>query len=117
MSTKRPERRKSDLRTRPPAAPASWDGNNAAPAAAPPKKTADGRNRKMTFYLDDDDASRIRGALLHTMAQEGTRSLTDFIHKAVLKEVERLEATYNNGEPFPKVAAGSIPRGRPVGDY
>ena len=32
------------------------------------------------------------------------------------KEVERLEAKYNNGKPFPPVGARELPQGRPMGE-
>ena len=33
-----------------------------------------------------------------------------------LAEVERLEAKYNNGQPFPAVGARELPQGRPMGE-
>ena len=35
---------------------------------------------------------------------------------AALAEVERREQKYNSGKPFPDLEAGSIPRGRPMGE-
>lgn len=58
----------------------------------------------------------MRGAILNTMTTEGARSLSQFIHHAVMVEVERLEAKYNNGEPFPRVGARELPQGRPMGE-
>ena len=45
------------------------------------------------------------------MTTEGSRNLSQFIHKAVMAEVERLEAKYNNGQPFPPVGARELPQG------
>ncbi|KFC52528.1 hypothetical protein V1463_11910 [Micrococcus yunnanensis] len=71
---------------------------------------------KVTFYHPQDDTARMRGAFRHTDREEGDRSLSDFIHKAVMAEVERREQKYNSGKPFPDLEAGSIPRGRPMGE-
>ena len=71
---------------------------------------------KVTFYQPQDDTARMRGAFRHTDREEGDRSLSDFIHKAVMAEVERREKKYNSGQPFPDLEAGSIPRGRPMGE-
>src|SRR5690606_34071687 len=46
---------------------------------------------------------RVRGAILPTNGSEGPRTLSQFIHRAVMAEVERLERTYNNGRPFPPI--------------
>ena len=84
-----------------------------APAAAPTGKKYP---PKVTFYQPQDDTARMRGAFRHTDREEGDRSLSDFIHKAVMAEVERREKKYNSGKPFPDLEAGSIPRGRPMGE-
>ena len=52
---------------------------------------------KVSFYQERADTDRIRGAILHTMATEGSRSLSQFINQAVMAEVERLERKYNGG--------------------
>jgi len=66
---------------------------------------------KVSFYQDTADTDRVRGAILHTMISEGNRNLSQFIHKAVMKEVERLESVYNNGNPWPPVGAKDMPQG------
>ena len=71
---------------------------------------------KVSFYQDREDTDRVRGAILHTMATEGTRSLSQFINQAVMAEVERLERKYNGGQPFPAVGARELPQGRPMGE-
>ena len=45
------------------------------------------------------------------MISEGNRNLSQFIHKAVMKEVERVEAEYNGGKPWPAVKANDMPQG------
>lgn len=92
----------------------------AAPAAASEAKsstTATGKTypHKVSFYQAKADTDRVRGALVATQAQEGYRSLSEFIDATVMAEVERLEAKYNNGQPFPAVNAKRGPRGRPMG--
>ena len=71
---------------------------------------------KVSFYQAAEDTARVRGAILHTMATEGPRSLSQFIHEAVMAEVSRLEAKYNDGRPFPPVEARVLPQGRPMQD-
>ena len=130
----RPEPRKSSLAGNTPIAPppapapaaAQESVEQATPAAAAmpapkaerkaPAKTGSKYPPKVSFYQDREDTDRVRGALLHTMASEGSRSLSQFIHEAVMAEVERLEAKYNNGQPFPRVPARELPQGRPMGE-
>lgn len=68
---------------------------------------------KVSFYQEPEDTARLRGAVLHTMVPEGHRSLSQFVIRAVMKEVQRLEEKYNGGKPFPAVAANEMPQGRP----
>jgi len=68
---------------------------------------------KVSFYQEPEDTARLRGAVLHTMVAEGHRSLSQFIIRAVMKEVQRVEDKYNDGKPFPAVAANEMPQGRP----
>lgn len=87
----------------------------AAPAAPQPAAEEPVKKRKyphkVSFYQDMSDTDRVRGAILHTMISEGNRNLSQFIHKAVMKEVERLEAEYNGGNPWPSVKAKDMPQG------
>lgn len=71
---------------------------------------------KVSFYQAPEDTDRVRGAIIHTTSSEGPRSLSQFIHQAVMTEVERLEAKYNGGKPFPAVGARELPQGRPMGE-
>lgn len=71
---------------------------------------------KVSFYQDQADTQRMRGAIRVAMAQEGSRGLSDFIHRAVMLEVERLEQRYNDGQPFDPAVAGELPQGRPMGE-
>ncbi|WP_193073076.1 MULTISPECIES: ParB family protein [Brevibacterium] len=69
---------------------------------------------KVSFYQRREDTARVRGAVLATRLDEGHRSMSEFINAAVLAEVERLEAKYNDGEPFPPVDANRGHAGRPM---
>lgn len=134
MSTtgnRRPAPRRSSLAGQSPVAPPS--APEPAPTIEPPASTfsepqaaaqqvgkeAEKKPKtrpKVSFYQDRADTDRVRGAILHTMASEGPRSLSQFIDSAVMREVERLEAKHNNGQPFPPVGARELPQGRPMGE-
>lgn len=127
----RPAARKSNLAGSSPVKPveaAAAAPAAAAPQQAEPKKTAkvapatpklapekpEQKRKyppKVSFYQNTEDTDRVRGAILHTMISEGNRNLSQFIHKAVMKEVERLEAEYNGGKPWPAVKANDMPKG------
>lgn len=135
----RPERRRSSLTgTNPVAPPAPAETQPAdvaqpvevaAPAETPadPDTSKPGRGKaakqpgkkypnKVSFYQDPTDTDRIRGAILHTMVSEGNRTLSQFMQKVSMAEVERLEAKYNGGKPFPGVKAGDLPQGAAAHD-
>ena len=86
-----------------------------APAAPKPAAEKPEQKRKyppkVSFYQNTEDTDRVRGAILHTMISEGNRNLSQFIHKAVMKEVERLEVEYNGGQSWPPVKANDMPQG------
>ena len=63
------------------------------------------------FGINARDTARVRGAILYTMTTEGNRNLSQFVNRAVMAEVERLETKYNNGEPSPSVGAREMPQG------
>ncbi|PAK92579.1 hypothetical protein B8X04_17085 [Brevibacterium casei] len=69
---------------------------------------------KVSFYQRREDTDRLRGAVLATRLEEGHRSMSEFINNAVMAEVERLEAKYNGGQPFPSVDADRGNAGRPL---
>lgn len=80
----------------------------AAPAVAPAKV-------KVGFYQDPADTARARAAFTWTRAQQGHRSFSDFIAHALMREVERLEASYHEGHPWPSMQPGELPTGKPLG--
>lgn len=96
------------------AAPPTASEPPAAPAASSVGERRKYRH-KVSFYQDEDDTARVRAAILHTNHLEGPRSLSEFIHHAVMAEVRRLEERYNDGEPWPGVGARELPQGRPMG--
>ncbi|WP_434971286.1 ParB family protein [Microbacterium sp. bgisy207] len=129
----RPERKRSTLSGRNPIAPAAETPREppaAAPAPAAPATPAESvtepqaaapkkRSKyppKVSFYQEQEDTDRIRGAIMHTIPYEGVRSLSQFLSGAAMKEVERLERQYNDGKPFPPVGARELPQGRPMGE-
>ena len=129
----RPERKRSTLSGRNPIAPAAETPQEppaAAPAPAAPvapvesvtePQVAAPKKRskyppKVSFYQEQEDTDRIRGAIMHTIPYEGVRSLSQFLSGAAMKEVERLERQYNDGKPFPPVGARELPQGRPMGE-
>ncbi|MEE6289280.1 hypothetical protein V2J52_16625 [Georgenia sp. MJ173] len=124
----RPQRRKSNLSRLSPADPApettaptpAAEPTGPAPTPATPEAPAVGEVRrkfrhKVSFYQDEDDTARVRAAILHTNHLEGPRSLSEFITRAVMAEVNRLEEKYNDGQPWPGVGARELPQGRPMG--
>ncbi|HRL80912.1 MAG TPA: hypothetical protein PLK46_11350 [Propioniciclava sp.] len=139
----RPERRMSSLTGANPVAPPAPAETQPAPAAqpvevavpaeqpaTPPADLAIGKPgqgkttkqpgkkypNKVSFYQDPEDTDRIRGAILHTMVSEGNRTLSQFMQKVSMAEVERLEALYNGGKPFPSVKPGDLPQGAAAHD-
>jgi hypothetical protein len=132
----KPERRRSTLGaaqpyapTTPPvaAAPAGAQTPSSPPQAAPvadqvtaatpaPSRAPKaGKKPKVSFYQDPEDTARARAAMVHTQGVEGSRSWSEFVDRALMREAERLEQRYNSGQPWPPVEAGEIPRGRPMG--
>lgn len=106
----RPAPKRSSLSGTSPVQPASAA---TAPVAAPqqpskaaqPKRgsDADSKPMKVGFYQPTDENARTRAASMATMVHEGHTSLSDFISKAVMREVQRLEKKYNGGEEFGRV--------------
>lgn len=121
---KRPVRMKSALQGLSPVAPQAEvpvSAPSPAPAPQEPKKaevpTEEAPEKKwptkVSFYQASEDGGRMRAAFVNTSMQEGTASLSEFIAKAIAKEVERLEAEYNSGEPWPAVHPRQVPKGPP----
>ena len=111
---------KSSLKGLSPVAPPSAEPSAPAtpvPTTAPAKKEEGEKKKwptKTSFYQDPEDGGRMRAAFVNTMTTEdGAASLSEFIAKAVAKEVERLEAEHNKGKPWPAVTPRQTPKGPP----
>lgn len=120
MAAKRPQPRRSTLTTQHPAAPAQAPAEDAKQQSKPESQPTNSEppkkwRHKVSIYQDRDFTDRMRGAIIHTTPQEGARTLTDFINGAIEAELERLEAKYNDGKPFPPIGPKGLPQGRPMG--
>lgn len=92
----------------------------APPSAEKPQKgtlaprAASAAKSKVGFYQDPNDTARARAAYDWTRPHEGHRSFSDFISAALMREVGRLERKYHDGSPWPAVAPGQLPTGKPM---
>lgn len=43
-------------------------------------------------------------------------SVSDFANALIVRELDRLEAQYNDEKPFPPVGPKGVPQGRPMGE-
>lgn len=89
-----------------------------APAKAAPADTPKSKYPpKVSFYQDPEDTTRVRGALRGVMNQpDAATNMSQFISRAVMRVVQRLEAQYDQGKLFAPVQPGGVPRGRPMGE-
>lgn len=75
---------------------------------AKPKKIA-----AFTPYYTEVEAEQVRAAFVNAgKTEEGDASLSDFIVRASMREVKRLQRKYNAGKPWPPVKAGELRRGQ-----
>ena len=74
-----------------------------------PRPVSSGGKKQVTFYIEEADRKRAKAAYKATNSQEGHDSWSDFVARALMKEVLHLEATYNNGKPFPGGNANLTP--------
>lgn len=111
-----PERRRSTLAGQSPVAPPLDAPPEPVQRAAAGKGAAKKYPPKVSFYQDPEDSRRLRAAYRNNLAHSEDRSLSDFINRVVMAEVERLEELYNDGKPFPGGRAGDVPKGRPLGE-
>lgn len=85
-------------------------------AAAPARRASTSAGKaKVGFYQAPEDTARARAAYDWTRPHEGHRSFSDFIAAAVMREVERLEAQYHDGQSWPALEPGQLPTGKPLG--
>ncbi len=89
-------------------------GTPARSRTAARARPAAGTKSKVGFYQVAADTGRARAAYDWTRPQEGHRSFSDFIAAGVMREVERLEAKYHDGQPWPALEPGELPTGAPM---
>lgn len=77
----------------------------------PARKTA-----AFTPYFSEDEAGEVRAAFLAAGAAEGDASVSDFIVRATMLEVKRLQRKHNQGVKWDPVPAGSLRRGQRTRD-
>lgn len=65
-----------------------------------------------TPYYTEEQAGQVRAAFTAAGLQEGDASVSDFIVRATMREVKRLQRKYNGGKPWPPVKAGELRRGQ-----
>lgn len=69
-----------------------------------------------TPYYTEDQAGQVRAAFQAAGLQEGDASVSDFIVRATMREVKRLQRRYNGGKPWAPVEAGGLRRGQRTTD-
>lgn len=109
----RPARKKSALS----AGPAAVIAPPPAPPVAPPVRTAAPtpppatEMARLSIRIDAELLAQIRSAWWNTAAVSGTRTMSAWVIAALEAQLRAYEAEYNDGNPFPPVDAGEIPRG------
>ncbi|MBT2523237.1 ParB family protein [Arthrobacter sp. ISL-28] len=69
-----------------------------------------------TPYFTEDEAGQVRAAFLATRALEGDASVSEFIVRATMREVKRLQRKHNQGRSWEPVPAGSLRHGQRTRD-
>lgn len=114
----RPAPRKSSLAGATPVAPqATPEPPAAEPAATQQARTTAEVNRtgatklRMPFQATAESCARIRATEHTARLMEGYASMSEWMEAVMIRECQRLEEKYNNGDRFP---LGTPRRGRPV---
>lgn len=98
-----------------PAAPVATSPVPAAPAPDVAQPTAATERKAVTFPMRVELKKRVETAVLRTQGYPGGyASFTAFMDGAAARELARLEAEYNGGEPF-EPNPGRFRAGRPIG--
>lgn len=111
--TDKPTRKRSSFGSVDPVTPP----RQAAERTSEPRHRS-GTKTKVGFFMPIDEADRARAALVNTYTpdREGPRTFSEMVRRALMQEVERLEAKYNDGQPWPPIKPGEgVPQGRPGG--
>lgn len=69
-----------------------------------------------TPYFTEAEADQVRAAFLAAGPFEGDASVSDFIVRATMREVKRLERKHNHGKKWEPAPAGSLRRGQRTRD-
>ncbi|MFE4230140.1 hypothetical protein ACFRJ8_19880 [Arthrobacter sp. NPDC056886] len=69
-----------------------------------------------TPYFTEDEAGQVRAAFLAAGHLEGDASVSDFIVRATMREVKRLQRRHNAGRAWAPVPAGGLRRGQRTKD-
>lgn len=69
-----------------------------------------------TPYFTEDEAEQVRAAFLAAGHLEGDASVSDFIVRATMREVKRLQRRHNAGRAWDPVPAGALRRGQRTRD-
>jgi hypothetical protein len=96
-----------------------------APPASEPKRPADppeaagSKQEKLPAYAPHWLIERLRNTVVALQRMPGAEAeapatLSELCQTACLREVRRLEAEYNNGEPFPARAKRKLRTGPPI---
>ena len=85
------------------------------PASTVPTRTTEAASStdRITVYVDHALRLRARTAYRATSHLEGDRTWSDFIERAILREVERREQAHNAGESYPG-SDGPLAPGRSI---
>lgn len=70
------------------------------------------RRKNFTPYFTHEEAEQVRAAFAAAGEAEGDASVSDFIVRATMREVKRLQRKYNGGRKWPGLPAGALRPGR-----
>lgn len=65
-----------------------------------------------TPYFTEEQAGQVRAAFLATGRLEGDASVSDFIVRATMREVKRLQRKHNQGRTWEPAPAGTLRHGQ-----
>ena len=117
-SASKPDLSRLQRRNRPEVVPAADpvpERQNELPTRTAPVRATDAATSpdRITVYVDHALRLRARTAYRATSHLEGDRTWSDFVERAILREVERREQAHNAGESYPGTD-GPLAPGRPV---
>lgn len=69
-----------------------------------------------TPYFTEEQAGQVRAAFLAAGHLEGDASVSDFIVRATMREVKRLQRRHNQGKTWDPIPVGALRRGQRTRD-